>query len=110
MKTASGKTQASETKMPWNTEFSLQVWNVLTEECGAPVGGHTQKSFMFSATKEGILEFRFCGNLGLGGKLYPGPPPYVTCYLEDKNPERDASIQRANRRLEQLWANLPRVD
>ena len=96
--------------MPWTTEFASKVWTVLTEECGARVDGRDRESFILAATmpasqhsEGGITEYRFGGSLGFGGKIYRGPPPYVTCYIEHSTPERHASILRANRRLEQLW-------
>lgn len=58
-------------------------------------------------------EWRFCGNLGFGGKLYfstyphRNPDLYVDCYPEDNTPERAALIQKVNLRLAELLKFLP---
>ena len=51
----------------------------------------------------GIIEFRFYGNLGNGGKFWiNGSPwtnngkPYINCYPEDMTTEREAIIQTVN--------------
>lgn len=52
-------------------------------------------------------EFRFMGALGSGGKFRNngnnGNVPYVDCYLENLNAERQAMIDRANERLRELF-------
>lgn len=48
-------------------------------------------------------EWRFQGSLGFGGKLYLSLGRlHVSCYPEYRTPERDALIERVNRRLEEL--------
>jgi hypothetical protein len=61
------------------------------------------------------VEFRFCGKLGFGGKFHMHPTSfafpnvlagdyraYVSCYPEDRTPERDELIEAANERLTKL--------
>lgn len=54
---------------------------------------------------DGRLEYRFCGELGFGGKLYLEEryAPRVGCYKEDDTPERLKMIAAANKELEKLW-------
>ncbi len=48
-------------------------------------------------------EWRFCGSLGMGGKLYhSGGRFWVSCYSEDETPKRKATIARVNREIEAL--------
>ena len=106
--------------MTWPKDFARKVWRILVEECDAPsgqkidLGDHQvdldEYSFVLAATSEptdysrgGISEYRFCGSLGFGGKVWRGPPPYVTCYREDETPAIKARMEKANRRLTALW-------
>lgn len=96
------------------------IYDVLVEECGAPEGQDRRMSFdwCFStcicadlgATGIGQrhtrcpahdpIEHRFGGLLGFGGKLHWAHGRlYVSCYQEDRTPERAAMIERANARL-----------
>lgn len=77
------------------------VWDVLVEECGA----HAEDRHQFVSTFDACarMEYRFIGYLGFGGKLWkqtrPRPKLLVTYYPEDKTPEREAMVERANARL-----------
>ncbi len=79
------------------------VWDVLEKTCGAHRG--IREEFLFharDAVKSGrMLEFRFQGVLGFGGKVWfnNGSSVYVTCYPEDETRERRAVIKRANAEL-----------
>lgn len=78
------------------------VFDILVEECGAPM--IMREEFKLNWPQCG--EYRFQGRLGFGGKVWApanGRSPTVTCYLEDRNPERRGRIWRANERLFQLW-------
>jgi hypothetical protein len=49
-----------------------------------------------------VNEWRFQGSLGFGGKFFRDSNGYrVSCYPEDKTPERNAAISRANSRLQE---------
>jgi hypothetical protein len=85
------------------------VYDVLVRECGAPDsdrGWPGRDSFVFAFTSERPpREWRFCGALGFGGKLYPGwhgEPHRVGCYCEDETPERRAMVERANAALREM--------
>ena len=52
-------------------------------------------------------EYRFCGALGVGGKVWAGhhgDPPYVTQYPEDATDASRTIIERANRQLAEIVA------
>lgn len=77
-----------------------QIWFILVEECGA--SEEPNPGFFVHFPK--CREYRFCGSLGFGGKVWasrsPGfQPIYVTCYPEDETPERAAAIHAANKAL-----------
>lgn len=89
----------------WNT-----VYDVLVEECGAPRScrdmfltiANTPNGFY--TNNRGFHEYRFQGALGFGGKLWQNHELrlHVDCYTEDRTPERDLMIARANARLKDL--------
>jgi hypothetical protein len=82
--------------------------DVLVAECGASPDDQygVLQAFLRYATQTprlGALEWRFCGALGFGGKWYwDGRRAYVSCYPEDRTPEREAMVERANARLAAL--------
>lgn len=49
-------------------------------------------------------EWRFCGHLGFGGKLYLSrwDGPHVDCYREDRTEQRAAMIAAVNERLAEI--------
>jgi hypothetical protein len=82
------------------------IYDVLEQECGAQPD--ERGAFITSAESIGITEYRFCGALGFGGKVWDdGPWQFdagrarfrVSCYREDETPERRLAILRANVRL-----------
>ena len=79
-----------------NAETANKVYDILVKECGASEA--ERFSFVTEFTSEvPTNEWRFCGNLGFGGKFWIRG--YVTCYQEDKTPERLAMIEKANEQL-----------
>lgn len=81
-------------------EMKRKVWTVLVDECGADPDGLSD----FLAHWPECHEYRFIGSLGFGGKVwadrfYDGWRLSVTCYSEDKTPERERAIGRAQSRL-----------
>ncbi len=48
-------------------------------------------------------EYRFCGNLGFGGKYWIERNK-VSCYGEHETPERLAAMEKTNQELEKLAA------
>ena len=88
------------------------LWNILVNVCGAPehlrgdflyrLKEHAERGTVGSAAN-GPLEFRFCGRLGFGGKVYiSGESVYVGTYPEELNDERRDVIVKANQELSKL--------
>jgi hypothetical protein len=83
-----------------------QVWEILSRTCGAK---SMKEDFLFhvgaALQVNGRLEYRFCGELGYGGKLYLEEhyAPRVGCYKEDDTKQRQKMIDKANAELEKLW-------
>ena len=85
-----------------NEQTVNQIYDVLVEECGAQQDGR-EAFVQHQIDDHYLLEYRFCGALGFGGKLWRSSIRwYVSCYKEDKTPERAAMIEAANQRLETL--------
>jgi hypothetical protein len=85
------------------------VYDVLVRECGASEVDRLFKpgraEFVRAMSVAEPVEWRFCGALGPGGKLYPGrhgEPHRVGYYSEDDTPERRAMIDRANAALKEM--------
>lgn len=71
------------------------VWSVLVECAGARESDRDQFMMYWPECRE----FRFCGLLGLGGKVWSEDydrPVRVSCYREDETPERVAIIASVN--------------
>jgi hypothetical protein len=55
-------------------------------------------------------EWRFCGSLGMGGKLYDsGGRLRVGCYSEDETPKRRATIKRTQAEIDALVGEWERA-
>ena len=91
--------------MVLNEQQALSVWKILVEECGAADDDWDRDMFVQSASEEQRrrLEYRFCGDLGFGGKIYLDDPPRVSCYPEDSTPDRQQMIEMANKRLKDMF-------
>jgi hypothetical protein len=78
-----------------------EVYRVIVEECGADEEQRVSFGFDRYWNEDGWKEWRFCGLLGFGGKVYRTNrgDVYVACYREDRTPDRDAMVARANERL-----------
>jgi len=84
-------------------EQANAIYDVLVKECGACDYGHDRESFVHRQITEEIPEWRFCGDLGFGGKFWRNCGRwYVTCYREDETPKRLAMIDAANESLGKL--------
>lgn len=99
---------------PITRDQALQVLKILIEECGHRVT-HNRDAECFvraitAPRPDGgpiCMEYRFCGELGFGGKFRNNGncnnTPYVDCYRESETPARLAMIEAANRRLAELF-------
>lgn len=74
------------------------VYGILVTHAGAREDERTSFVAYFIRDTEGGLgsEYRFRGSLGFGGKCYMTPLGHarVSCYSEDRTPERDATIAK----------------
>lgn len=88
-----------------NEQQARAVWEILVEECGVSAIDSGVEQFIDTAARKckPHLEYRFFGNLGFGGKVYLDTPPRVSCYPEDENTARKRAIEKANKRLEELF-------
>lgn len=86
------------------TEIFNRVWNILVEHAGARKTSTWERdSFIRSFVNETNYEWRFQGLLGFGGKFYRNcGRMWISCYSEDRTPERDAIIARVNPMLAEL--------
>lgn len=91
------------------------VLQILKDECGYAGPAHEDESFVEFVQvprprgQPPCAEYRFVGALGFGGKFRNngnwGNTPYVDCYAEDVTPERSSMIERANKRLAELFGS-----
>lgn len=87
-------------------QAALRIWEILQRTCGASVhwaGNFVRMACDYMDTGK-MLEYRFQGNLGFGGKVWinNGPHPYVTCYPEDITPDKQKVIDAANLELKAI--------
>jgi hypothetical protein len=80
-------------------EIANEVYSILVEVCQAPEW--MREAFVHEFIQpEHTHEWRFCGNLGFGGKLWDtNGKLYVDCYSEHRTPEAIRIIEEANKRL-----------
>lgn len=92
---------------PVPLRYAELLWRVLVEECRARDDERDRGSFIRYVTEPNQFghEWRFMGALGVGGKFYNDHFSWrVGCYPEDRSPERDEMIRRANERLAAMRA------
>lgn len=92
---------------PLSEAVANAIYEILVEECGAPVAGVTgQEYFVAWLTREPsgrLSEYRFQGMIGFGGKIYFSANQfYVSCYQEEETPYVNMQIAAANARLQAL--------
>ena len=88
-------------------ETYRRIYSILQEHAGSRRVYEDDFIYAFTLMPNGPpTEWRFQGTLGIGGKFwrYDGRY-YVTCYPEDKTPEREAVIAKVNA----LLAEVPYV-
>ena len=91
--------------MKLSKKIANLIYDILVQECGVLEGkdNYNRECFVSHQTTEEVIEWRFCGKLGFGGKFWRnGGKMYVNCYREDETPERLKMIEAANKRLEDL--------
>lgn len=76
-------------------EIFDQAFDILVEHAGARDGDWQRKGFVDAFVNGLTTEWRFQGLLGFGGKFRRNDGRYyVTCYPEDRTPERDAICEK----------------
>jgi hypothetical protein len=93
-------------KMKISSEMAWDIYHILVERAGAPDGMFNYDTFIHSTTGSSeILEYRFIGHLGMGGKVRVNSERWkVDCYEEDLNDLRRTIIANTNRDLAALKA------
>ena len=82
-----------------------EIWRILHEECGAP--GKMDEGFPIHWPE--CREYRFCGALGFGSKIYADSDRWrVGCNPEHSTPKRSKMIVAADVRLMKLYARAIR--
>lgn len=90
-------------------ELYGKVWDILCLYAGASIADLDRERFVYAMslrTERGgyeVHEYRFCGGLGFGGKVwrYDGKF-YITCYPEDETPDMRRIVLRTNEALKDL--------
>lgn len=97
---------------PLSEPTAHAIWDVLTAHAGADEFG--RDNFVDAQTHDIRTEFRFCGDLGVGGKfrrgrVWIGPNCVerwsVDCYREDLTDGRRNIIEMTNEALAELQKN-----
>ena len=99
--------------MKLTKEQANQVYDILVELGGAldrydeRLGGYYDRNnFIYNVTQDKYpaTEWRFQGHFGFGGKYYTGSNR-VSCYPEERTPEKDELRREMNIRLHQIIPN-----
>lgn len=96
-----------------NKQRLSQIWDVLVKHAGASEGG--REAFLARADEYGrerMLEYRFIGTLGFGGKVWlnNGPLSYVNCDRGGESEGRRKLMEIANGELKLLGAQYGHAD
>lgn len=83
------------------TEFANKVYDILVNICGAWEGDRDSFIYYHCETPDDTNEWRFCGDLGFGGKYRSGTNS-VDCYNEDLNNKRKKIIEKTNEELNKI--------
>jgi hypothetical protein len=87
------------------------IYDILVRECGAAEGrdwsypGRAHFVAMLTCERP-TDEYRFMGSLGFGGKFY-ARDMRVGYYGENRTPEREEMVRRANEALKALASGTP---
>lgn len=88
---------------PLTEEEARKIWKILVGEAGADKRTREEDSFVYHATREHNLEWRFCGVLGFGGKFKNNTWGwYIDCYVEDNRDDRIEIIEKVNKILREM--------
>lgn len=80
-----------------------QVYDLLIEHVGASPSKDQRETFVMAFLDRSTIEWRFCGNLGFGGKFYRlYQRYYVNYYPEDRTADRDRAVEKVNELLKAI--------
>ncbi len=84
--------------------FFEAAYDILVAHAGAKDDADDKESFVtyYMQVEYPATEYRFCGNLGFGGKFWRNGSFYVSCYPEERTPVRTAAIEKVNNLLAEL--------
>lgn len=87
-----------------NADTANTVYDILATHAGAPES-HRRDFIYYAEEGHSRMEFRFCGALGFGGKVYvQRGRVWVAYYPEDRTFERDEIVKRTNAALDVVLA------
>jgi hypothetical protein len=82
---------------PLTTAAANAIYDVLVEMVGALEG---QRADFVRSQEEGCVEYRFIGQLGMGGKFWNNNGRwYVNCYPEDVTRTKKRTIKKTDIKL-----------
>ena len=84
-------------------DLANTIWDILVAQAGAME--QERSSFIQAQCKDEYrcTEFRFCGDLGFGGKLWVNNGRiYVSCYPEDMTKKRGDIVEKVNAELAEI--------
>ena len=87
-------------------ELANKIFDILVADAGAQE--QDRHSFIHAQCKDEYKcrEFRFCGDLGFGGKFWVNNDRlYVSCYPEDMTKKRGDIVEKVNAKLA-VWQQL----
>lgn len=78
--------------------FYEQCWDILVKHAGASSNPHDKEYFVrYCVETRSLLEFRFCGVFGFGGKFRRNDGRhYIDYYPEDRTRRLDRLAQKVN--------------
>lgn len=83
-----------------------RIWAVLVANAGANPSTLSCDQFVYVCGR-GVSEYRFCGALGSGGKVWIEPERWrVSCYWENETPVTKKIVSDTNQRLTELRKEL----
>lgn len=86
-------------------EQAAQIWDILVQHAGANSSPDAMGDFIHHALYDHWTEYRFCGKLGFGGKVWNNNNRiYVTCYREDETEVMKQIVKTANDLLGKLFS------
>ena len=81
------------------TDVKEKIWQILEEHAGA----YPNNKDNFLANWPECTEYRFCGSLGFGGKIWHNcRKVYINCYSEDLNPKKQKVIDKVNGLIQEI--------